>query len=246
MAASPKILVAGSAEKAEYYEPYLGAVRGPGREVRLDLPGPDASASDDAVRKFLYPYKGILFPGGVDIEPRRYGELPHPNLGHVDPGLDTAQLALARVALADNLPILGICRGLQILAVAVGAGLYQDLTSERPSAIEHRDRTSKTRLIHSIAADPDSRLAAFSGKTRFKVNSRHHQAVREDSNADRIGPFRIVARAPDGVIEALEDPGRRFCIAVQWHPENLVVSPKPRHPPSRSLFRGFVAACVLP
>jgi putative glutamine amidotransferase len=243
---APKILIAGTPGRTEYYEPYLHAIRGPGRDPFLDLPSAAMCASDDAVREFLRPYRGILFPGGVDIEPRRYGQPRHPEVKNVDSELDEAQLALAGAALADDIPILGICRGLQILAVAAGAGLYQDLPSERPSAIEHRDQKTKTRLIHSVSVDPDSRLAALSGELRFKVNSRHHQAAREDPDTGRIGPFRIVARAPDGVIEGLEDPDRPFRIAVQWHPENLVVSPRPNHAPSRNLFRAFVAACILP
>jgi putative glutamine amidotransferase len=237
----PKILVAGWPDRTEYYRPYLDAVGGPGPEVVLDLPPTSACASDAAIRDYLLPYGGILLPGGVDIEPRRYAALPHPNLGRVDPGLDEAQFALARVALAAELPIFGICRGLQILAVAVGGELYQDLPTEMPeSMVRHDIKEPKDRLAHSVEFATDSRLGELSLRPRFKVNSRHHQAAKADPDAsDRVGPFRVVARAPDGVIEGLEIPDRPFCIAVQWHPENLVASTQGSPERSKMLFAAF-------
>lgn len=237
----PKILIAGWPDRADYYRPYLDAVGGPGRNAVLDLPSARDCASDEGIREYLRPYGGILFPGGVDIEPRRYASLPHPRLGRVDPGLDEAQLALARVALADELPFFGICRGLQVLAVAVGAELYQDLPTEIPeSNVRHDIKEPKDQLAHSVEFDTDSRLGELSFKPRFKVNSRHHQAAKADPDApDRIGPFHVVARAMDGVIEGLEIPDRPFCIAVQWHPENLVASTHGSAERSKMLFAAF-------
>ncbi len=236
----PKILVAGTPDRRGYYGPYLEAVRGAGGDPELDLPDPTERATLDAVREFLHPYRGILFPGGADIDPAWYGAGKHPKLGKVDGELDAGQFALARIALAADLPLLGICRGLQLLAAAVCQPLIQDLPSERPdSKIGHVLLEPKDRLAHAVDLDPASRLAEISGGNRFEVNSRHHQAVREGSDPGRIGPFRVVGRAADGVIEALEIAGRRFCVAVQWHPENLAAS----HAPAQGLFRGFVAAC---
>ncbi len=237
----PKILVAGTPDRRGYYGPYLEAVRGAGGDPELDLPDPTERATLDAVREFLHPYRGILFPGGADIDPAWYGAGKHPKLGKVDGELDAGQFALARIALAADLPLLGICRGLQLLAAAVCQPLIQDLPSERPdSKIEHVIMEPKDRLAHAVDLDPASRLAEISGGNRFEVNSRHHQAAQEDpAAADRIGPFRITARASDGVVEGLEDPRGRFLVAVQWHPENLT----PAHAPSGSLFRAFVEAC---
>jgi putative glutamine amidotransferase len=239
--AVPKILVAGRPDGADYYRPYLDALGGPAGDIVLDLPPESICESDAAVREYLRPYGGILFPGGVDIEPRRYASLPHQTLRRVDPGLDEAQLALARVALADELPFFGICRGLQILAVAVGGELYQDLPTEIPeSTVRHDVKEPKDHPAHSVIFEPDSRLGELSLRPRFKVNSRHHQAAKADPDApDRIGPFRVVARAPDGVIEGIEIPERAFCIAVQWHPENLVASKRGSPERSKMLFGAF-------
>lgn len=238
----PKILVAGMAHRTDYYAPYLDAIRGAGGDPELKLLDPAVSANGEAVGEFLRSYWGVLFPGGVDIDPRYYGEKPHAKLGAVDAPLDEGQLSLARAALAGEIPVLGICRGLQLLAVAVEAKLFQDLPSDFPSSkVPHDIKDPKDHLAHYVDIDKDTQLADVSRAARFEVNSRHHQAVKAVLNAKRIGPFRIVARAPDGVIEGLEDPERPFRIAVQWHPENLAAS----HAPSRNLFRHFVAACVL-
>jgi putative glutamine amidotransferase len=171
----------------------------------------------------------------------RYGALPSPKLGPLDPDLDEAQLALARVALADETPVFGICRGLQILAVAAGGELYQDLPTERPeSGVRHDVKEPKDFLAHSVIFVESSRLGELSLRPRFKVNSRHHQAAKPDlDDPDRVGPFHVVARAPDGLIEGLEIPGRRFCIGVQWHPENLVASQRANPERSRMLFAAF-------
>jgi len=240
MSIAPKILIAGTPNRYDYYAPYLEAVRGGGGDPVLDLPFAAARASDVAMREFLRPYSGILVPGGVDIDPARYGAERHPKLGTVDGGLDEAQLAVARVALKDGLRVLGICRGLQLLAVAVGAKLYQDLPAELPSSkVRHDIKEPKDQLAHFVDVTKESRLTDLSGAVRFEVNSRHHQAAKEDPGGEKLGPFRIAARAPDGVIEALEDPARPFCLAVQWHPENLVGF----HTPSQGLFCGFITAC---
>ena len=157
---------------------------------------------------------GILFPGGVDVDPTRYGEDPHPRLGTVDPDLDEAELLLAGWALADNLPLLGICRGAQLLNVAAGGTLIQDIPSQWAGALAH--------------ATP-----AIDAHVECMTNSRHHQAAKELGEG-----FVVTATTSDGVIEAIERIGAPFCIGVQWHPENLV----DRDPVMLRLFRSFLAA----
>jgi putative glutamine amidotransferase len=149
----------------------------------------------------------------------------------VDSLLDTAELALARWALAEGKPVLGICRGQQCLNVAAGGTLFQDIPSEVVGALDHRVEPRDARA-HELAVEPDSRLADLLGATRTAVNSLHHQAVRE------VAPgFVAVAWAPDGVIEGLERPDHPFAVSVQFHPEELV----PGHEPSERLVQRFVA-----
>jgi putative glutamine amidotransferase len=242
---APRILVLGHASDPAYYRPYLDAVRGAGGEPALDLPGTAACADEGALRKFLGGYRGVLFPGGIDVEPSRYGEAPHPKLGRTDPALDAGQFAAARFVLAGVLPTLAICRGLQVIGVAAGGALYQDLPSQRRSLLRHNVPDPKDALAHRVFAVAGSRLAALSGATDFMVNSRHHQAVRGDAEyPGRVGALVVTARVHDGLIEGLELPSHPFLVAVQWHPENLVTSSdEAAARPARSLFRGFVEAC---
>lgn len=236
---NPRILVAGPVDKADSFEPYLEALRFVGGDPELAWPKPDVRGDREALKAFLRRYRGILLPGGVDIDPKLFGQGRHEKLGPTDEDLDDGQLAIARAALAEEWPTLAVCRGMQLMAVGVGAGLYQDLPSQLPSAVEHNIRTPKEKLAHDVEALDGSRLAKLCGSNKFMVNSRHHQAVREGPVPRQIGPFQITAWAPDGVIEGMEHPGHPFLAAVQWHPENLVSV----HPPSHWLFEGFIAAC---
>ncbi len=237
---NPKILIAGPAANSGYLQPYADAVRGAGGEVEMDLPARETTKDESALKEFLRPFQGVLLPGGTDIDPARYGESPHERLKPPDRGLDECQLAIARFVLGHELPTLAICRGLQILGVAVGCDLYQDLASQRPSNVNHllSVAENKNKVAHDVVLDENSRLARFSGSARFQVNSRHHQAIRERDATGWAGPFKIVARAPDGVVEGLEHSAQPFLVAVQWHPENLA----PDHSPSQGLFRGFIEA----
>jgi len=235
----PRIFIVGRETNAGYYQPYMNAVRGAGGEPDLALPAEETAKDAGALNEFLRPYQGILLPGGVDIEPWRYGEKPHEKLGPIDPELDEGQLAVARFVLSKDVPTLAICRGLQVLCVAVGATLYQDLPSLRPSDVNHDIREPKHHLAHEVVVEEGSRLARLAGSTRFLVNSRHHQAVREGGTASEIDSFRIVVRAPDGIVEGMELASHRFLVAVQWHPENLFLAGDPQ---AQDLFRGFIEA----
>jgi len=176
---------------------------------------------------------GILFSGGPDVDPAVFGEAPHQKLGYVSPERDAAELLLAPMALKRDMPVLGICRGHQLLAIAEGGTLWQDIPSQVPSAIKHAHALPKWYPIHSVTVAPESRLAAILG-TEVRVNSRHHQAVKD------VPPGWVSsATAPDGLNEAMEKPGARFALSVQWHPENFAG----REYNFDKLFAAFVAAC---
>lgn len=178
---------------------------------------------------------GLLLPGGEDIAPGEYGHDPHPNLGFVDPARDELELTLARWALGDDLPTLGICRGIQLLAVAAGGSLYQDLPSEWESGMSHNvGEYGRDHLSHELEIEPGSLLCSAVGCTATRVNSFHHQAVR-----DLPSGFVISARSPDGVIEGIEAPGKQFVLGIQCHPENIWATSAREY---RGLFAAFVEA----
>lgn len=159
---------------------------------------------------------GLLLTGGEDLDPQIYGEQPHPKLGLVVPDRDFSDLALARAAMARSMPLLGICRGHQVLAVAMGGTLIQDIPAQVPGSIKHRQDGPRWFASHSVTAEPGSRIEALLGR-EFRVNTFHHQSVKA------IPPgWLATASAPDGVNEALEHPGFPFALSVQWHPENFV------------------------
>lgn len=169
--------------------------------------------------------RGLVLTGGEDVAPGRYGAQPHPKLGPVDLARDAAELQLIATALGRRLPILGICRGMQILNVALGGTLYQDLDSERPSPVQHAAERD-----HAVRVEPESTLATALGVHDGLVHSRHHQAIR-----DLASGLRAVAWAEDGLIEAVEaaEPGAPWLVAVQWHAEER---------PDSGLFHAFAQA----
>lgn len=231
----PLILVLGLDADDDYLRTYTDAIRFAGGEPERRWPAEFLRRDEALLEGFLKSYAGIVLPGGEDIEPRRYGDSPRPELGPTIPELDEGQLAAARVLLRSRIPVLAICRGMQVLGVAAGRGLIQDLPTQMPSAIAHNIKDPKNFLAHEVEAAAGSRLAALCGGTRFAVNSRHHQAVRDGGPP---GLFHITARAADGVPEAMECGKHPFLIAVQWHPENLVYG----NAPALGLFHGFVEA----
>ena len=179
--------------------------------------------------------RGLLLTGGPDVDPSLYGQAPHPALGRVDAARDQDELHLFRMARERRMPVLGICRGLQVMVAAGGGTLYQDLDSQLPGALRHRQSAAREEASHPIRVTEGSRLAELIGSGEQQVNSFHHQAV-DYLPAD----WRAVARAPDGVLEGIEGENADFLLAVQWHPENRF-----RHVPTDlALFRGLVAAAA--
>jgi putative glutamine amidotransferase len=188
----------------------------------------------DAVYEVL---DGLLLPGGDDVSPKRYGHRRHPMLGLVDDARDELELDAARRALAGDLPILGICRGMQVLAVAAGGTLYQDIPSEIDAFLDHDVREhGRDHLCHELLVEPNSRLATVLGTTSTHVNSLHHQSVRRVPDG-----FTVSARAGDGVVEAIESPAHRYVVAVQCHPEGMWRTSAPQF---SGLFRSFVQAAA--
>jgi len=177
---------------------------------------------------------GLLLSGGPDILPARYGQDPQPGLGEVDAELDEMELTLAGLALESRLPILGICRGLQVLAVAGGGSLIQDIRAQVPGCLRHDQPADKAVCTHRVRVEEPSRLREILGRGELWVNSGHHQAVETPPPG-----FKVAARAADGVIESLELPGERFVLGVQWHPEGTSAW----DPPSLELFKAFIRAC---
>ena len=178
---------------------------------------------------------GLLLSGGEDIAPTHYGQALEPWTGRVDQERDHSELGLVRAWLALGKPLLGICRGHQVLNVALGGTLLQDIASQVPDALDHAYTPARPmeRDVHTVDLTPDSRLAAILGGTHFAVNSAHHQAVTEPG-----ANLEIIANAPDGVVEATEFPDYPFCISVQWHPEAMLK----RSETMRPLFAAFVRA----
>jgi len=195
-------------------------------------------ADQPQVMRALYErLDGLLLPGGVDIEPSTFGEERHALLRHTDPPRDIVELQLARWALEDGMPVLGLCRGLQILNIASGGTLYQDVRAQRFGSRKHDfEPPEHTRdyLAHEVEVVPGSRLHALVGASSAPVNSMHHQGIQ------RLGDgLSATAHAPDGLIEAIEGVNG-FAMGVQWHPESL----EPHDDISRALFREFVAAAL--
>ena len=216
--------------------PYLDSVRRAGGEpILLDW-------TDDpvAVEWYVTRCSGILFTGGDDVDPARYGQQPHEKLGSVTPERDTFELLLAEEALRQRKPIFAICRGCQLINIALGGTLWQDIPSQRPSETPHRPDVfgpeGFAKLLHSVQPAAGTRFAAIVGEETLAVNSLHHQAVDTPGKG-----LLVVAAADDGLAEAIElsEADYPFFVGVQWHPEHLSAS----EPRQQALFDAFVAAC---
>ncbi|MBW8868188.1 MAG: gamma-glutamyl-gamma-aminobutyrate hydrolase family protein [Acidobacteria bacterium] len=214
-------------------EDYRQAVLHVGGEPQLlDLAMP--------VEQALAGVGGLLLTGGDDVAPSRYGETAHATVVEAEAGRDEFEIALIKAAREKRLPIFAICRGVQVLNVACGGTLVQDIPSQLPGALSHSlpcPPNQSYTLAHEVWLEKDSLLSRLMrerlGDTdSCEVNSRHHQAVKA------VAPgFIVTATAPDGVVEAIEDPALPFCLGVQWHPENFF-----RTGEFRPLFEGFVEA----
>ncbi len=180
---------------------------------------------------------GLLLCGGSDLDPAYYGEKPIPELDVTLPVRDTFEMDLVEQALERGMPVFGICRGLQVLNVALGGTLYQDLPSQlHPDLIAHRQQIPKWQWTHEVEADGGSNIVKIMGSDNLRVNSYHHQAIK-----DLAEPLAAVAHASDGVIEAVEarDLSKRWIVGVQWHAEAMRDSEGAEH---RNLFSAHVAA----
>ena len=192
---------------------------------------------EDTLRALYDRMDGLLLPGGVDLDPATYGESPLPSCGRLDPARDRVELRFTRWAIAEGKPLFGLCRGLQIVNVALGGTLYQDIAAQRNDAIKHdyfpTAGYARDHLAHPVTVASGSRLDALVGTAPLKVNSMHHQAIKD------LAPGLVpTAVAPDGLIEAVESSGNQFLLGVQWHPESLTY----RDPRMHRLVAGFVEA----
>lgn len=177
---------------------------------------------------------GILFTGGPDVAPARYGEQTLPECGQIIPERDEMEALLFQAALAADKPVLGICRGIQAINVALGGTLWQDLPSQHPSSIQHSQPKPYDQPCHTVSVLPDTPLAGLLGEKEVEVTSRHHQAIK-----DLAAPLKAMAYSPDGLVEAVWMPEKPFVWGVQWHPESIYATSAA----SQKLFAAFVAQC---
>lgn len=223
----PLIAIAQNRRTSDYVE----SVRRAGGEPI------EVGADGELPKHILARVDGIMLTGGGDVDPEAYGEARHATFVAAESGRDAFELDLARAAVASGIPLLAICRGMQVLNVAMGGTLIQDIPSQVPGALPHSVPEPRFSIAHEVWVARHSRLSALladhmeDGET-CHVNSRHHQSVQRVADG-----FETTATSPDGVIEAMEKPGAVFCVAVQWHPENFW-----RTGEFRSLFEGLIEA----
>ncbi len=211
---------------------YFDALEDAGGAV-MPLP---VTTNVDHLRALYKRCDALCMPGGPDVSPRLYGEEPQPECAvDTDTALDGLERQLFTWALADDMPVLAICRGMQLLNVVLGGTLWQDLVTQREGVLQHQHEVSHRDVMHDISITSTSRLSELAGATSVLANSRHHQAVRSPAAG-----LTVTAESPDGVVEGVEDASRRFLIGVQCHPEDLYAGQEW----SRRLFRSFVVAAA--
>jgi putative glutamine amidotransferase len=218
-------------ERAYVNAAYLGAVQQAGGIPILLPPQLEPSGRAELVKRL----QGVLLTGGGDVDPARFGEAPHPTTADVSAARDGLEIELTRWAIETRTPLLAICRGLQVLNVALGGSLHQDIPSEPGSPLDHSQVAllgSRGTAVHQVKVQDGSRLAGILGALEVDVNSFHHQAIH------RLGRgLKDVAWAPDSIIEGMElVDDSRFAVGVQWHPEELVGHDRT----ARNLFRALV------
>jgi putative glutamine amidotransferase len=215
----------GKRESAFAYLTYVEALKKAGA-VPVVIP-PQPENADDVVAEL----DGLLLAGGFDCDPGLYGEEAHPTVEPMDTRRQANDLGLAAAARRRGIPTLGICLGLQVMNVAAGGTLMQDIDSNIETEIRHASKP-ENRGRHDVIVEQGTKLAGILGETEFNVNSSHHQAV------GRVGEgLRVTALAPDGVVEGLEDPRHPFYVGVQWHPEDMTAEAS-----ASRLFEAFLAA----
>ena len=193
--------------------------------------------SSMTVEQALASVDGLMLTGGGDVDPQLYGEVPNATFQPAEDGRDAFEIALSRAAIAGGIPFLAICRGMQVVNVAMGGTLIQDIPSQVPGALDHSVPEPRFAIAHEVWVSKGSTLSTLladhmeDGET-CHVNSRHHQSVKQAADG-----FEVTATSPDGVIEAMERTDGTFCVAVQWHPENFW-----RTGEFRELFQGLIVA----
>lgn len=208
---------------------YLTAMENAGLVPLVVPPLADPAAAD----RILAGVDGLVLTGGGDVAPEYFGEKRHPKLGTVNLARDATEIALISAARRLRMPVLAICRGIQVLNVECGGSLIQDIAAQRPGALEHDGHGARGEAVHPVRIEEDSILGLATGATRLNVNSLHHQAI------DRLGGgLRVTATSPDGIIEGVESTDDWWILAVQWHPEEMDRSAQPGAEPG-PLFAAF-------
>jgi putative glutamine amidotransferase len=215
------------------YANYLHVLQRAGVVPSLVSPAHDA----DAVETLVRAARGIVLSGGEDVDPSHYGEEPIPELGEVNPARDAMEFRALDVALSLDLPVLGICRGMQLMNVHFGGTLYQDLPAQRPGVASHLQVAPWGHHHHHVRCTPGTRLQRILGECDpFEINSFHHQAVKELGTG-----LRCTAQAEDGLIEAIEAEEYGWVVGVQWHPERYEAE-APNTDPNLRIIEAFAAA----
>ncbi len=207
----PRIAIASKGD----IDDYVKSVEAAGGEAVIVDPAADVAT------RVLDEVQGVLLTGGKDVDPMRYGEVADPTVQFAGDARDGLEIDMVMRALERDVPVLAICRGLQVLNVALGGTLVQDIPSSIPRTLDHRVRDPRDAIAHEVRVAPGSLLARTlwpeGGESLVcAVNSRHHQAVKRLASS-----LVITANAPDGIVEAVERPASAFCLGVQWHPENF-------------------------
>ena len=189
---------------------------------------------DEAIEHFVSICDGFFFTGGADVDPRRYGEAAKEGLGEIQEYRDEVEFKVFQKVIKNSAPILAICRGAQLVNVAFGGTLYQDIPSEIHTQISHRQSEPKFSTSHDVKVIPNTPLHEITGAERIKANSFHHQSIKTLGEG-----LEIMALADDGIIEAVYLSGKQYVRAYQWHPERLFDTDKQ----SRLIFEDFITFC---
>lgn len=210
---------------------YVEAIRNAGG-VPIIVP----TGSDQDVDEICAMLDGLLLTGGGDLDPCYFDENPHPKLGEVTPERDSVELLLANHMLKADKPILGICRGMQLLNIHFGAAVYQDLEAQYGKPlVKHSQQARSQFATHTVTIKPQTKYHSIINEDTIRVNSFHHQGIKGIG-----GPLIIAGEASDGVVEVIESTAHKFVIGVQWHPE-LLIGKESAH--STLLFNAFINAC---